>query len=257
MGMPQATPDELLAAMLKSTLPTVFVEGDDDITILRNLEPHLGFGSIDFVGCGGRNSVLEIFKRREELDGKNVAFFADQDLWFFQGVPQEYSEIVFTEGYSIENDLYFDGSTRLNELLDEAELNFLMTLKHNVATWFAFEVERSLAGEIRDFAQVSLLSEKTMSPQKSDFHPEFLSSRDYKNPQSELLHKVLIPNFGGLRGKFLLDCYQKVFVQLRDPKRIKYSDRHLMDLCYREGIKSSNPTSRINQIIATLQAKLQ
>ncbi len=255
--MPQATPDELLAAMLKSYLPTVFVEGDDDITILRNLEPHLGFGSIDFVGCGGRNSVLEIFKRREELDGKSVAFFADQDLWFFQGVPQEYAEIVFTDGFSIENDLYFDGSTRLNELLDEAELNFLMTLMHNVARWFAFEVERSLAGEVRDFAQVSLLSEKTMPSNGTDFHPEFLRNRDFSSPQSELLHKVLIPNFGGLRGKFLLDCYRKVFVHLRDSKRIQYSDRHLMDLCYREGVKSYNPNSRIRQIITALQAKLQ
>ncbi len=107
------TADILIATIKRSALPTIFVESKDDAIIYRGFESFLGIGKIDFIQCGGRNTVLKIYERRNELSSKKIKFIADRDMWVFTSVPAEYLEVIFTQGYSIENDLYTDGEQLL------------------------------------------------------------------------------------------------------------------------------------------------
>ena len=69
---------------------------------------------------GGRETLLAVYKRRNEFAHLPVAFVADRDLWLFSGIPPDYPDIIWTEGYSIENDLYADAN--LENLLDADEV---------------------------------------------------------------------------------------------------------------------------------------
>ena len=74
-----------------------------------------------------------------------VAFVADKDMWLFSGIPSNYDGVIWTDGYSIENDLY--AGTELENLLDAEEaLEHQQTL-NAIVEWFAFEVEECLAGK--------------------------------------------------------------------------------------------------------------
>lgn len=257
MAVPLLNADELVAHLRKTSLPTVLIEGVDDVKVYRNIETQLGLGKMDFLSCGGRNTVTEVYRRRADYAGIKVAFLADQDLWYFQGKPSEFSDMLCTHGWSLENDLYHDGRERLHDLLDAHENGYFNTLIQDTARWFAFEVDRSLEGEARDFAKFTLSSDKVTDKGIWALRHDFLDERGWVTPNAATHAKVCEHSFSGMRGKFIFDCFTKIFIQSRDATAVKYSGHHLMDLCYREGIKPSNPTSRINQTIAALQAKLQ
>ena len=146
MPTPAVTVDEIIELLKHSNLATVLVEGNDDEYIFRQLERDLGVGSVDVLKCGGRTALLSIYERRAEFTNCRTAFFADRDLWLFTKVPCQYNGIVFTEGYSIENDLLGSGDFR--RLFDAAkgeEAEFERLIK-TVVPWFAFEVNEYIQG---------------------------------------------------------------------------------------------------------------
>ncbi|AHG76323.1 hypothetical protein X808_18030 [Mannheimia varigena USDA-ARS-USMARC-1296] len=99
--------DEYISVLNHSNLPnTVIVEGKDDIKLYRILEK-LG---INIFPVGGRNTLLKIFEERHRLKCNNIAFIADKDVWVNIGIPPEYidEKLIFTSGYSIENDVFID-----------------------------------------------------------------------------------------------------------------------------------------------------
>src|SRR4051794_1832260 len=98
------TTDEIVAALKRSNLPTIICEGDNDVVVFREIEYLLKSRRVDFVPSGGRPALLEIFRRRHEFPLLPVMFVADKDMWIFDSIPTEYCDIVFTNGYSIEND---------------------------------------------------------------------------------------------------------------------------------------------------------
>ena len=86
----QPPPAEVLIAYLaKSHLPTVLIEGETDGTVFRKIQKRLGLKHITFLPCGSRSQVLEIFSERNQFESKQVAFFADRDLWYFTGIPSD------------------------------------------------------------------------------------------------------------------------------------------------------------------------
>jgi hypothetical protein len=110
-GRSKLSPDELISTIKKSKLPTVVVEGDDDIIIFRRLEEVLSEYRVSVIQAGGRSCLLKVFERLEEIPHrKMIAFIADRDTWVFSDVPERYQsdQIAFTDGYSIENDIYRD-----------------------------------------------------------------------------------------------------------------------------------------------------
>ena len=120
MPLPSPTVKELVATLRRSTLPTVLVEGQVDMRIFRWVEEHLGSQTANVLPAGGREKLLCIYKERHEFADLPVAFVADRDMWLFSGTPSDYDEVIWTEGYSIENDLY--AGAELENLLDSEEM---------------------------------------------------------------------------------------------------------------------------------------
>ena len=89
----------------------VVVEGVDDIVVYRNLITLYRAKGIKVLPAGGRDKVLEVFDDLSKTPHLNKAIFiVDQDSWIFSGIPFKYQHerIIYTGGYSIENDVYLD-----------------------------------------------------------------------------------------------------------------------------------------------------
>ena len=143
----QLTPDELVSTIRRSQLPTLLVEGDDDIVVFRKLEERHADISLSLMQSGGRASLLKVFERKNEMANINIGFIADLDSWIVQGVPDHYqsASLIFTNGYSIENDMFSDGDL-INMISDNRRPAFMQELT-NFIEFFALELDRYLRGE--------------------------------------------------------------------------------------------------------------
>ena len=111
MAARHLTDETVLVGMLhNSQLPTVIVEGKDDHQIYQWVERCAGSQKANVLPVGGKETLLAVYKRRNEFAHLPVAFVADRDLWLFSGIPPDYPDVIWTEGYSIENDLYADAN---------------------------------------------------------------------------------------------------------------------------------------------------
>lgn len=143
---PVPTVDEILSTLKKSQLPTVIVEGSDDLLVYLRLEELLYEDDVSVLSVGGRKNVLSIFERAHELPNiKNVVFIADKDIWAITGIPHNYiaENLLFTNGYSIENDAFQDCDLPRFMSNDERERfsNELQKFLH----WYAIAVDRHIS----------------------------------------------------------------------------------------------------------------
>lgn len=140
------TLDELIQTVKRSDLPTVITEGLEDYRIFRWMEERLKNLSISLLPAGGRDMVLKLFENRKKFERNDVFFIADRDLWIFTGVPEAYChrKLSFTDGYSIENDLYRDGNLEI--LLHEKEKVLFENELISIVEWYLFAVRRILDG---------------------------------------------------------------------------------------------------------------
>ena len=142
------TAGELIEVLNRSSLPTVLVEGNDDVIVFRRLEDYFIDLGISVLPVGGRECVLEIFQRRKEIKHpKTLVFIADRDVWSISGIPAEYdsTQLIFTRGYSIENDIYIDGN--FESLLFGGEQNNLNSEIDIFSKWYSLAVYRFLNGK--------------------------------------------------------------------------------------------------------------
>jgi hypothetical protein len=139
--------DEIIALLKKTSLPTVVIEGDDDVIVYRRLEDVFPELQISILPAGGRGKVLQVFDRLNEI-GRNraICFIADKDTWLFSGIPPEYQDprVIFTDGYSVENDVFRDGA--LTSLLVGGEREAFAADVKNFTRWFSLEIGRILTG---------------------------------------------------------------------------------------------------------------
>jgi hypothetical protein len=140
------TEKEIVDYLGKTALPTLLVEGEDDAAIYRWLEQQLGVFSGSILFCGGRDVLISIYRNRSTFPHKKVAWLADLDMWKFSAPPLDLAGIVFTTGYSIENDLY--AGSDIESLLEAAERTQHSQLLKVVSRWFAFEVLEHQAGRL-------------------------------------------------------------------------------------------------------------
>lgn len=140
------TIDEVISTINHSSLPVVFIEGKDDAIVFRNLERQFSDLYLSIFPLGGRDRVLQLYARRDEITGiGRFCFIADRDTWVYSGVPDEYIDplLIFTSGYSIENDIYIDGE--LENLLSSAELSKFSDELKRFLRWYALALSRHLA----------------------------------------------------------------------------------------------------------------
>jgi len=96
---------------------------------MRKIEERLSDIGLDFLPLGGRNSVLKVWESLPETRQANTVAIVDLDLWLIEGIPSAYqgTNIIYTKGYSIENDIFVDAG--LLNLCEPAERsNFAVEL---------------------------------------------------------------------------------------------------------------------------------
>lgn len=218
----QCTAKELVAALSKSSIATVLVEGSDDMQVYRWIEDAIP-GGVDVLSTGGRISLLEIYKERAKFNIP-IAFVADRDLWSFTGCPPEYSEVIFTDGFSIENDILLDSP--IEKLFSKEEEVVLTGCIKELAIWFAYEIEEYLNGRTYkiNYDPRQLLSKSSLT-----FDATAILPRVFRMPSAELVDKITEDFRVKFRGKNLLSLYHYLF-ELRKSGNPKYSKGGLLQM---------------------------
>lgn len=221
--------DEIIATINHSSLPTAVVEGDDDVIVFRQLErAHSEFG-LSILPVGGRAAVLGAYARRSELlPKKKVAFIADQDLWILSGIPEEYQtdNLLFTAGYSIENDVLQDG--KLENMMSDAERAEFTIELMIVIDCFALAASRCLAGEAGDLS----LHPNAMLDD-NDKRKQVLTLRPGETYPDELRSRICSDYRNVLRGKSLFGLLMR---RLSYPGRaVRHNQQALMEMVAMQG----------------------
>lgn len=200
----EITADEVIALLKKTSLPTIVVEGSDDMIVYRRFEDDLSCAGVSVLPVGGRLKVLEIFNRRHEIPASvKVTFIVDQDVWVNSGIPFEYQDpkLIFTNGYSIENDVYCDGE--LWKILNIPERSKYEADIHNFIEWYALALSRHLVDS--EFPIV-LHHDHVLNPAQKPALVELQAAEIYP----EVLRKELVNNYERLlRGKSLFPIFLK------------------------------------------------
>ena len=191
------TVDQLVNSLIRSQTPKIVVEGGDDMKIYRKLLTS-SEASFVWLPAGGREKLLQIYERRSEFAHVPVAFIADQDMWLFSGIPEKYADIIWTQGYSIENDLYVSGD--LETLLETHQTETHRQVLEAVCTWFAYEVEAFL-DERPSYVAASL--DEMIPRGKTELDEEFCKRRGFVQPPEERYQQIRRAYQLQVRGKLL------------------------------------------------------
>lgn len=213
MSLPDPTIENLVIALRLSNKPNIIVEGRDDEIIYGTLVERLGRFDVDFFSAGSKDTLLYLYEELSEYEKVGdfrhgpVAFIADRDMWLFRGIPNQYDDIIWTEGYSIENDLYSYAKLR-DRIGNKTEYDHTLDA---ISMWFAYKVEEYLEKNplektfesIRDEEHVDVAHHlnRIIPPDKATLSPdlEFLPS-DHKR-----VREVGKAYHLQLRGKLLFE----------------------------------------------------
>ncbi|MCS0460402.1 MULTISPECIES: DUF4435 domain-containing protein [Rhizobium] len=216
------TTDELFEVLKRSSLPTVLVEGKNDIIFYRGIEEELRDIGIDMLPAGNKDAVLEL---KQRLDAQKLstpfAFVVDNDLWVHTGIPDlvELNGLITTAGYSVENDLFSDG-VLLNLLTPEEKVQFHSDVTR-FCEWYALSIHRHLNGKIASFRTHP---GKVLDDQ--DFFASSVALETGETYPTGLYDKILIEFSSLLRGKSLFAILHR---QLSKKGRdVKFSEKQLM-----------------------------
>jgi Protein of unknown function (DUF4435) len=225
MSMKFLTEEEIVQTLKRTSLTTVIVEGEDDVTIYRWIENEIGIDKVNFLPCGGRGTLLNVFKRRAEFKNSRVIFVADKDCYVYSEIPDEYTDIIWTTGYSIENDLYF--GRHLEKLLDKSEKNKFSISIENFLLYYGFQYEKLKANYDFDF---SYHPNQVLNEQERLCN-NFASNISYKEPRFETV-ELLKSNYELLiRGKSLFAIIIRHLSHKR--RKVKHSKFTLLEHCFK------------------------
>ena len=163
-------------------------------------------------------------------------------MWFFSGIPVHLQDMVFTEGYSIENDLYIDSN--IERILDSEERKNHSVMIAEVCRWFAYEVDKYKKG--LDYRSDPVLS-RLVPVTGYTCCPNYLRDLGFCEPPADLLAEIA-RNYGlALRGRLL---YEIIVRFTHAPKRgsRKYSYAALKELSSVYGAKGRLVTRIIDDI---------
>jgi hypothetical protein len=237
------TIDEIISLIKHSDLPTILVEGPSDVTIVKKWQDKFK-AYVSILPTYGRPSLLKIYLRKHEFEDKKVIFLADKDMWRFDDVPSLYSEIIFTEGYCIENDIFADNN--IIDLLDSGEKVSFERLIEIIGRWFARQLElhrnrneticETHINEVCDFNIY-------------DICQTYRNKHNYIEPNLSSINEVMNDFKLNIRGKQLFQALAKF---TNSPGRLtKYNESNLIELALRY-----EKNKFINNLIFKLDTKL-
>lgn len=183
-----------------TNIPTVIVEGKNDIPIYRRIEKYIGVQNADVIQVGGRPNLLSLYEKRRKFAHLPVAFIADRDLWLFSGIPPDYPDIIWTEGYSIENDLY--AGANLEKVLNPNDVDEHRQVLDSIIEWFAFEVGERLVGKE---AQVATSCNTVVPLGQTEMDQGFRQDRGFRPPDQKLHQQIKEAYPLQLRGRLLFE----------------------------------------------------
>lgn len=237
------TVNEIVALLAHSSLTTILVEGKTDMSIYRWIEDDLG-GVADILVCGCRDILFKVYNRRNEFQHIKTIFLADRDKYVYSFIPSEYTGIVFTKGYSIENDLY-EGCQIESLLTKDEDKSFRIALK-NFIRYYSCQIEKLNAGYVVDLTQ---------HPQQIlDVNNGYKIREDqvdggYHNPSKETIAKITAHYDLLLRGHSLISLLL-LFLSY-SKRRNKFSAQSICECCYK--LKRSNA---MNELLELLRQEL-
>jgi len=218
--------DEIVETLKRSSLTTVLVEGKDDIIIYRWIEEELGILNANFLPCGGRSKLLEVFDRRSEFSNLKTVFVADKDTYVYINPPENLDEIIWTNGYSIENDLYY--GRQIEGLLDRSEKDVFLISLNSFIEYYAFEVQNLLNG---NECQLKNHPQHIICELQNKVKSDFLAQRNFTKAPGELEANILENYDVLIRGKSLFALLTRILSSKK--RKIKHSKMSLLEHCYK------------------------
>jgi hypothetical protein len=223
MAAEKLTPEEIVESLKRSQLPTILVEGREDMSYYRWMELDANIDTVDVLPCGGRDALFSVFERRKEFSHISCVFVADRDLWLFSSIPAIYKEIIFTEGYSIENDV-LNGSS-VHNLLNSNEIIKFDKIANCLSEWFAFEIEQFRCS--KDY-KIDIHPNHIVKLGTYEINHDALSPRLFRKPHERLVKSIRKQFKIKIRGKTLLDLYSRI---LNSPEReAKHSKKAIIEI---------------------------
>lgn len=247
------TVTELVAAIERSSLLTVLVEGRDDMSIYNGL--YSWDSQVSIVQTQGRCTLLKTFIAAKEKGLLNKCIFiADRDLYVFEGIPPEYRDIIFTTGYSIENDVVADCKMIKNLLQDIGQRAF-NSGRHLLSKWFAFYVEQHLQNKPAkaDVHPLALLKDNGCG--EFEENPGGLLKQEYLEPAASLVDDIE-KNFSvKFRGKNLVHLISVSFLAAHkvDSKVLLYKEDQIINIA----INSETQSAPLKNLQDRLRSKLE
>lgn len=229
------TEDELIAYLRNSDLNTIIVEGKDDATIYRWLEDEISDININIMPCKGRNTLFKVFERKSEINNIQIAFIADKDKYVYTGIPPKYNEIIWTNGYSIENDLYFGGY--LESLLDKNEKQEFSKALTNFLKQYATDIKK-----IREGIDTTI-----------SYHPNEILTSSYELKNNVVVNEELEVIINELQDSYQLmirgkSLFSLLFLFLCHKKRtVKHKKSSLFEICLK--CNKDNLISKLAQLV--------
>lgn len=234
------TVDELFELLKRTGLPTVLVEGKDDIIFYRRVEEGLSELGLDILPAGNKHAVLQLRdKLYDQPIKKTIIFIVDNDLWVHSGQEIGDARLLTTEGYSIENDIFLDGE--LWNLLDKNEQSKFEAELKRFIRWYALAVSRQLRGLACEFR-----AHPTKILEDPEFYEQQLRLLDDEAYPDELYREISSNYQKLLRGKSLFGLLLR---QLSGAHRkTKFGAHQLLE------IGAARKGSRYDRICALVQA---
>ena len=198
MPLPNPSVEELVVTLRLSKKSNIVVEGDDDVIIYQELAKQIEILEVVLLSCGGRDKLLQVYERRGEFAQVPVAFIADRDMWLFSGIEPGYDDVIWTNGYSIENDLYSDA--KLERMLSESETTEHQQILDSISTWFAFAVEEYIAGNAPN---LDPHCDEMVPLGKTELDSGFCARQGFRTPNAERVQQIRSSYQLLLRGKQL------------------------------------------------------
>lgn len=244
-NIPSPSVDELIALLKRSSLPTLIVEGKDDLIIYKRLEDRFYEDNLSVLPVGGRKNVLTIYERLNELPpSSKILFIADQDNWAVTGIPPEYhsEKLFFTNGYSVENDAFTDG--RVTSYMSIIEQQRFTEELRCFLTWYALALERNLTTGDEEIK----IHPNQILDNQDEFSRLTTLKQDESFPQARL-NSLSINYESILRGKSLMQLAMR---QLSYTGRaVRHSDKSFLEHV------AVNPGPLIGRIIGCVEAALK
>lgn len=218
------TANEIVAYLKNSSMPSIVVEGEDDQMVYRWILEELGMSSAFLQVCNGRDNLLKVFDRKNEFKHIPVLFIADKDTYVYTGIPTQYQGIIFTNGYSIENDLYH--GRQIERLLSKTEEQSFRKALQNFIRYYGCMYERFSKVQKYTFRQ----HPNAILDDKQELNESKVSG-GFQEPTKETIQYLTNSYDVLLRGHSLFDLLARFLSHSK--RRTKHSVLSLIEDCYK------------------------